>query len=217
MTTTSKKLLDLHNTPWETQGTERALGLRNWQAAEEPPAENFDHAFYWNHQDLVNVIDAIEAQILPERFTPESISAVGPDSGTASSITMAGGQYIPVIKLGATVDESCQVVSRVRCDGTVTTPSVTKVRIIWGSAGTIAKTTKFAVRYLQAGSGATLAGTMNTVNVTTADSAVSYGRVLTEVDLPVLTQGNTLLLDIQHVGTLDDIVNDVCIFGIEVV
>lgn len=217
MTTTSKKLLDLSGTPWETAGTERGVGLRNWQAAEEPPAENFDYHFYWSHKDLENVIDAIEAQILPERFGPEQMSTVGGSGGTAALITMGGGKKMPVILLGASVDEMCQLVSRVRCNNGVTSPTGTQVKIVWGSAGLAVKTTKFAVHYLQAGDGETLAGTMNTVNATVADVAVSFGRVETVVALPVLVQGKTLMVAVEHLGATDDILNDVAVFNVEVI
>ena len=217
MSTHSKGLLDLHNTEWETQGTERPQGARNWAAAEEPPAENFDFHFYWTFKDLETFVDAIEAQLLPQRFGPESINLVGPNSGSFDALIAADSRRIPVIKLAAGADEECQLVAKVLKNNGVTSPVATQVAIEWSSAAVVAKTAGFAVKYQAVAEGATCTGTASTIVKNASDSAVAHGRVRTVIDLPVLVQGKVLELTVVHTGTTDDMENDVCVHMIEVI
>jgi len=219
MSQASKYLVDIHITPWETTGTETPVGQRDFAAGQEPTAEEFDYHFYYVHKDIADLIDAIDAWLVPQLFRPESIELVGDNAGTFDVIQGADGRDIPVIKLAPGVKQTCQVYAIVRKNNTVGSPAKTKVRIRWSTAATISRTAVFNIKYLAAGDGESLTQVMSTIQRQVSDSAVSHGRVTTEVELPVLTQGKTLQVLIEHDGTdpADNMDAEICIHMIEVI
>jgi len=217
MSITGKALFDLYSSLWEAVGIEAPEGQRNFEAAEEPAAANFDYMMDQLHKDLVRIADAMDAQLLPQRFGPEMCSLVGDDAGSFEILTGLDGRAVPVIQLAPGVYRECQIRAQVLKNHAVTTPVPTIVRIIWSSAAAVAKTAVFNVKYRAVADGESLLGALSTVTAEATDSAVSHGRVTTAIELPVFTQGKTLGLRIGHDGAISDMDNAVCIHLIEVI
>ena len=219
MSQDSKYLLDVHLTAWETIGTETAALSRDFAAGQEPTAEEFDYHFYYAQKDISDLIDAIDTWISPQLFRPEAIELVGDDAGTFDILTAVDGRVIPTITLAASSKEVCSVNAIVRKNNAVGTPTKTKVRIRWSTAGTISQTAVFNIKYLAAGDGDNMLAATSTLQKQASDSTVSHGRVTTEVELIVLTQGESLNIIVEHDGTdpADNIDNAVCIHMIEVI
>lgn len=219
MSQKSKKLVDLHITEWESTGTETALGERDFSAGQEPTAEEFDYHFYYVWKDVSDLLDAIDTWVLPQLFRPESIELIGDTPGEFSLITADDGRYIPAIKLEAGEIKDCRVRAIVRKSDAVGAPTATIVRIRWSSVGTLAQTAVWNIHYLAAGDDESLIAAVSTVNKQAEDSTVSHGRVTTEITLPILTQGESLEVIVEHDGTAaaDSIANDIYIHSIEVI
>ena len=201
MSTDSKRLLDIKLTPWESEGVEREEGSRNWLPNEEPPSANFDYHFYWTHKNFQELVEAIEAHLLPQRFYPDSIALIGDDAATYDYIEDATGGKIPVLLFAPGVYQECQIEARVRTNNAVADPKHTQVEIEWSSVGNQTKVAVWQVKYFVVGDGETFQATPATVQVQASDSSVVHGRVRTTIELPVLVQGKTLVLYVGHDGT----------------
>jgi hypothetical protein len=219
MSQTSKKLIDLHITEWESAGTETALGQRDFSAGQEPTAEEFDYHFYYVYEDVSNLLDAIETWVMPQIFRPESIELIGDTPGEFELLTGDDGRYIPAIKLETGVSRDCRVRGIVRKSDSVGAPTATIIRIRWSTEGTLEETAVWKIHYLAAGDDESLIAAVSTVTKQASDSTVEHGRVTTEVTLPVLTQGESLEVIVEHDGTAiaDSISNDIYVHAIEVV
>lgn len=208
-----------HHLPqWEATGVETAEGDRDFNAGEEPTSAEFDYFFDQVFKAIDGLCEVIHDYILPQRFTPEALQLVGEDAGSYDALTAADDHRIPVIILAAGAYQQLSLHAVIVKDQTLSTPEETKVRIVWSTAAAISRTAEWIVYYksVAAGESAT-AGSFSSVSESASDSAVSHGLVVTEVELPVLTRGEIVFLEIGHRGDIDDIINDVCVHRIEVI
>jgi hypothetical protein len=216
----SKALLDLHLSPWESTGAERPVSTRTWIVGQEPPPDHFNFDRYWTQKDVENFVTAVETYLLPQAFYPDGgISLIGDDAGAFGYIQGATAKYIPVVQLEPGVDQELQVKARVKRNNAVTTPTQTLLRVIWSTAAEEIKTAVFQASVSSVASGSTFTGTPTVIQKTASDSVVRHGRVVTEIQLGVLVQGNSLDITLAHLGTheSDDIASAVCIHAIEVI
>jgi len=209
--------MEHHFSEWAAIGTETPEGSRDFLAGQEPTEKEFDYLFDQIHKFADEILTKIRDYVMPQRFFPESISLVGADSGTENVLTTADSRRLAVVKLAAASYEQCRVTARVLKDNTISTPEETKVVLYWSTAATASKTAELRVKYKALGAGDVVTGSASTISKQAADSAVQNGLVTTTIDLPVLTLGDLLLLEIGHDGTADDIDNDICIHMIEVI
>jgi|GEM_PF-4520730 len=215
----TKALLDLYLSPWESAGVERPESTRTWIVGQEPPPDHFNFDRYWTQKDLANLVDAIEAHLLPQQFYPDAINLIGDDAGLYGWIVGGTGKAIPVIQLEVGEDQELQIKARVRRNNAVTTPTQTVLRVIWSSSAEDIRTAVFQASVSSVATGATFTGTPTTIVKEASDSAVRHGRVVTDVELGVLVQGNSLDITLAHLGTHvdDDIAAAVCIHSVEVI
>jgi len=209
--------IEHHFPEWAAIGTETPEGSRDFLTGQEPTEKEFDYLFDQIHKFADALCTAVRDYVMPQRFFPESISLVGTDCGSEDVLTTADSRRLSVIKLAAASYEQCRVTARVLKDNTISTPEATKVVLYWSTAATSAKTAELRVKYVALGAGDVVTGSASTISKQASDSAVQNGLVVTTVELPVLTLGDLLLLEIGHDGTADDIDNDLCIHLIEVI
>lgn len=215
----TKGLLDLYLSPWELAGEERPLGTRKWIVGQEPPPDHANYLQYWAQKDIENLIDAIEAHLLPQQFYPDAINLIGDAAGLYAWLTGGTGKAIPVIQFEVDADQELQIKARVRRNNAVTTPTQTVLRIIWSSSAEDIRTAVFQASVSSVATGATFTGTPTTIVKEASDSAVRHGRVVTDIELGVLVQGNSLDITLAHLGTHvdDDMAAAVCIHSVEVI
>ena len=219
MSVESTKLIDNKLTPWEAEGTERELGSRDWLPNEEPPSANFDYEFYWMHKTMQNLLAAIDANLVPQRFYAEQIDLNGANAAEFGYVEDATGGKMAVLSFAAAEDQECQLRTRVRNSNSLDTPIKTKVEIEWSSTGNVTKTAVWQVKYFVVGDGETFQATPDTVEVQASDSSIVHGRVRTTIELPVLAQGKTLVLRVVHHGTNgnDEMESVCCVHSVAVV
>lgn len=219
MSIESTKLVDNKLTPWESEGTERELGARDWLPNEEPPSANFDYAHYWTHKVVQNLLAAIDDYLVPQRFYAEQIDLNGADAAEFGYVEDATSGKMAVLSFAAAEYQECQLRARVRNDNALDAPIKTKVEIEWSSAGNVAKTAVWQAKYFVVGDGETFQATPNTVEVQASDSSVVHGRVCTTIELAILAQGKTLVLQVAHDGLdgNDEMESVCCVHSVAVV
>jgi len=207
-----------HLSEWASVGVETAEGSRDFNAGEEPTSAEFDYILDQLFKSVDGLASVIHDYIMPQRFGAEELYLVGADAGSYDSIETADSRRLAVLKLAAGSYEQCRIVGVVVKNNALSTPEVTKVRIVWSTAATIAKTAEWVVKYKAVATGASYtAGAFSEVTAEAADSAIAHGKVVTEISLPVLARGSDLLLEIGHQGDIDDITNDICVHRVEVI
>jgi len=208
-----------HHLPeWEAEGVETALGDRDFDAGEEPTANEFDFWFDQTWKAFDTLGETIRDYVMLQRFGPEEAILVGTDAGTYDVLETADSRRLAVIQLAVGSYQQLRVSASVIKNNALSTPEATKVRIIWSTAAVSAKTAEWIVYYKAVGTGESFnAGSFSSVTASAVDSAVAHGRVVTEISLPVLTRGKDLILEIGHRGDIDAIDNTVCVHRIEVI